>query len=250
MTIAIGRARWVRFVVLCLAMLRSGSLPCAMPGSVQAQVNEPAPDAKKVGEKGVEQNMVSFLITSAGWFLPFLILVSVALVALIVILAIDLRMGVAVPYNFVDTFTEMVNKRQFKQAFELCRTDPSFIARVLTAGMGRLQYGIEDAREACFNMVDSVRAGKDNLITYLATIGTLGPMIGLVGTVWGMVEAFRTLAGGDAPDSATWPAKSRTPSSSRSAASACRSRPSSVILSSRIASRVSPWTRATWPTIC
>src|SRR5262249_2027907 len=90
--------------------------------------------------------------------------------------------------------TDTVNKRQFKQAFELCRTDSSFLARVLTAGMGRLQYGIEDAREAAFNMVESVRAGKEQLITYLGTIGTLGPMVGLVGTVYGMILAFMELS--------------------------------------------------------
>ena len=119
---------------------------------------------------------------------------SVALVTLIVLLAMDLRMSLAVPNYFVDQFTDLVNKRQFKGAFELCRNDTSYIARVLTAGMGRLQYGIEDAREACFNMVDSVRAGKDNLITYLGTIGTLGPMLGLVGTVYGMIMSFMELS--------------------------------------------------------
>src|SRR5437868_4026650 len=87
--------------------------------------------------------------------------------------------GVLVPPNFVDEFTDIVNKRQFKQAFELCRNDNSFLGRVLTSGMGRLQYGIEDAREAAMNMVDSVKAGKDQLINYMGTIGTLGPMLGL-----------------------------------------------------------------------
>ena len=71
----------------------------------------------------------------------------------------------------------------------MAKEDASFLGRVLTAGMSRLQYGIEDAREAAFNMVESIKAGKDQLITYLATIGTLGPMLGLVGTVFGMIQA-------------------------------------------------------------
>src|SRR4029077_658659 len=96
-------------------------------------------------------------------------------------------------------FTDAVNKRQFKQAFELCREDNSFLARVLTAGMGRLQYGIEDAREASLNMVESIKAGKENLINYLGTIGTLGPMLGLVGTVFGMILAFMELSAGGQP---------------------------------------------------
>jgi biopolymer transport protein ExbB len=70
---------------------------------------------------------------------------------------------------------------------------------VMAAGMGRLQYGIEDARLASQNMVDSVKAGKEQLITYVATIGTLGPMLGLVGTVYGMILSFMELSAGGTP---------------------------------------------------
>ena len=99
---------------------------------------------------------------------------SVCLVALIVLLAMDLRMTVAIPPGFVEEFTDTVNKRKFKEAFDLARNDNSYVARVLTAGMGRLQYGIEDARETALNMSESVKSGKENLITYVATIGALG----------------------------------------------------------------------------
>jgi biopolymer transport protein ExbB len=66
--------------------------------------------------------------------------------------------------------------------------------------MGRLQYGIEDARETAYNTVESIKAGKETLITYLATIGSLGPMVGLVGTVYGMILAFMELSAGDTPN--------------------------------------------------
>src|SRR5262249_25411954 len=141
------------------------------------------------------------IVKSAGpVFGPILLLVSIALVALIVLLAMDLRMGVAIPPGLVEDFTATVTKRRFKEGFERCRHDSSFLARVLTAGMGRLQYGIEDSREASVNMVESIRASKDQLITYLATIGTLGPMLGLVGTVFGMILAFIELGKGGSPD--------------------------------------------------
>ena len=49
-------------------------------------------------------------------------------------------------------------------------------------------------------MVESIRAGKEQLIHYLGTIGTLGPMLGLVGTVFGMILAFMEMSSGKAPD--------------------------------------------------
>jgi len=43
-------------------------------------------------------------------------------------------------------------------------------------------------------MVESIRASKDQLIAYLAAVGTLGPLLGLVGTVSSMIKAFSALS--------------------------------------------------------
>lgn len=199
MELAAGSPSRFARVLLSFLMIGAiaGTVVLTTPTAAYAQEEQPA--EKEEGPKKTP-NLFSHIVSSAGWFFgPLLFIVSIALVTLIVLLAMDLRMGVAVPGSFVDDFTDMVNKRQFKQAFELCKNDNSFVARVLTAGMGRLQYGIEDAREASLNMVESVRAGKENLITYLATIGTLGPMLGLVGTVFGMILSFMELSGGGTP---------------------------------------------------
>src|SRR5207302_10872094 len=144
-----------------------------------------------------EELLITHMIESVGWvFGPVLVFVSVTLIAIIVLLAMDLRMGAAIPPSFVEDFTDVVNKRQFKAAYDLARNDGSFLGRVMTTGMGRLQYGIEDARNAAFNMVDSVKSSKEQLIAYLATIGTLGPLLGLVGTVYGMIQAFMVIGTG------------------------------------------------------
>jgi biopolymer transport protein ExbB len=159
------------------------------PSAAQAQEEEPAAKTKKDPENPV----VHFFKSIGPWFGILFAAISIGMVALIIILLLDLRLGEAVPTSFVEEFTEMVNKRQFKQAYEMCRNETSFVARVLTAGMGRLQYGIEDAREAMLAMVESVRAGKDSWISYLGVVGTLGPLLGLVGTVSGMIGAFKKL---------------------------------------------------------
>ena len=140
--------------------------------------------------------MLVHIIVSVGpVFGGILLIVSICLVALCVLLSMDLRMSAAIPPGFVEDFTDTVNKRQFKAAYEMAKNDASYLGRVMTTGMSRLQYGIEDAREAAFNMVESIRANKDQLVAYLAVIGTLGPLLGLVGTVWGMIGAFISLGG-------------------------------------------------------
>ncbi len=196
-SLAVGKLRSM-LLPLLLGVFTSGAVGVltvlATPVAVYAQEGE-APPAEDAGKEPLKLNPVVHFIVSIGWFFGFIFaIISVGMVALVIILVLDLRLGEAVPPAFVEEFTSMVNKRQFKQAYDLCRNENTFVARVLTAGMGRLQYGIEDAREAMMIMVDLVRSGKDSWISYLGVIGTLGPLLGLVGTVSGMIGAFRKLA--------------------------------------------------------
>jgi biopolymer transport protein ExbB len=178
------------FMALACILLQPDSRAFAQgdgQSPVGAEANEPA--------AAPPPNLFKHIVNSAGpFFGGLLFLVSLGLVALIVLLAMDLRMPMAIPPAFVEEFTDTVNKRKFREAYELARNDSSYLGRVLTSGMGRLQYGIEDARETAMHTVDSIRASKEQLITYLATIGTLGPMIGLVGTVSGMIMSFMELS--------------------------------------------------------
>jgi biopolymer transport protein ExbB len=147
------------------------------------------------GGTASEKPLVLFMMESLGWiFGPLLLAVSVSLVALCVLLALDLRMSAAIPPGFVDEFTDTVNKRKFKEAFDMARNDPSFLGQVLTAGMSRLQYGLEDAREAAMNTLEAIKSDKEQKNNYNAVIATLGPMFGLVGTVYGMIKSFSVLA--------------------------------------------------------
>ncbi|MBN9120225.1 MAG: MotA/TolQ/ExbB proton channel family protein [Planctomycetes bacterium] len=147
------------------------------------------------GEQASGGNLVLFMIKSLGWvFGPLLLAISVAMLALVVLLALDLRMSSAIPPGFVDEFTDTVNKRKFKEAFDMARNDPSFLGQVLTAGMSRLQYGLEDAREAAMNTLESIKSDKEQKNNYNAVIATVGPMLGLVGTVYGMIQSFSVLA--------------------------------------------------------
>ncbi len=197
-------ARWTLTVgklLVCFVLtgLVSGLFLAATPTAALAQDEKPEEAAPK---DKMSQNPIVHFFASIGiaFGLVFLAL-SIGTVALIIILFMDLRMADAISPTFEDEFTNMVNKRQFKQAYELAKNDTSWLSRVLSAGMGRLQYGIEDAREAMFSQTDMIKSGKDSMISYLSAVGTLGPLLGLVGTVSGMIGAFRKLGSATkAPD--------------------------------------------------
>ncbi len=133
----------------------------------KANAQEDADDGAKTTAtaptRAPTQNIFLHILKSVGWTFGFVLLViSIGLVTLVVLLSMELRMGAAIPPAFVEDFTDTVNKRRFKEAYELAKEDPSFVARVLTAGMSRLQYGIEDAREASFSMLESVGRARSS----------------------------------------------------------------------------------------
>jgi biopolymer transport protein ExbB len=183
---SIDRAARIRvFLFFSLCLLTMWSAPPAF-------AQEAAADAPPVV---AEDSLIVHIIKSAGIvFGPLLLFLSMALVALVILLALDLRMQAAIPPLFVQQFTDTVNQRRFKEAFELARADQSFLAKVLAGGMSRLQYGLEDARDAALNMVDSIRSSKEQINNYTAVICSLGPLVGLVGTVFGMILSFKELA--------------------------------------------------------
>ncbi len=71
---------------------------------------------------------------------------------------------------------------------------PSFLGKVLAAGVRKLPSGLAPAQRAMELANDDATMAMEHRTTYLATVGTLGPMIGLVGTVYGMILSFRVIA--------------------------------------------------------
>jgi biopolymer transport protein ExbB len=74
---------------------------------------------------------------------------------------------------------------------------------VLAAGVRKLPAGLDQGRRAVELANEDMTMQMEHRTTYLATVGTLGPMIGLVGTVYGMMLSFRVIATEGASPQAT-----------------------------------------------
>jgi biopolymer transport protein ExbB len=70
------------------------------------------------------------------------------------------------------------------------------LGRVLSAGIAELPNGLPDAREALERTGEVETVDMEKRISMLAVLGTLGPMIGLLGTLKGMISAFSDIAHG------------------------------------------------------
>lgn len=167
--------------------------PAQPPVAEAATPGAPASGPGETVDKGSKSFIAhAFESAGVGWSL-LMGVISISMVALSVFLLMELRLSAATPSDLVEEFSRQVNARQFSQAQSLLAENPSLLARALSAGLPKLQYGLDEAAEATNRKVEEFRAGKELVISFMAVIGQLGPLLGLVGTVYGMINSFQKL---------------------------------------------------------
>lgn len=137
---------------------------------------------------------VRALLRAGGLVGYVIIALSIALVALIVEHVMTVRRRTMIPPGLADEVQKLVNAGQLTQALELAQKDPSFLGYLLSAGLHEAPYGHPAAEKAMEDAAIEQSARLSRKIEYLSLIGVLGPLLGLMGTVWGMIQAFSEFA--------------------------------------------------------
>jgi biopolymer transport protein ExbB len=144
------------------------------------------------GEGG--ENFLRWMAGASGWIGIIIVAMSLYLVALVAWMFLHYRMPVVAPDELVNDIQSLLDKNKFNEAYHQLAEDDSFFARVLAAGVRKLPAGLDQGRRAMELANEDATMRMEHHTTYLATVGTLGPMIGLVGTVYGMMLSFRVIA--------------------------------------------------------
>lgn len=115
---------------------------------------------------------------------------SFLMVALIVEHLISLRYNALIPPGLADAIHHHLALRHYEEARQQCQFHPSFLAYVLAAGLRETDLGYAAVEKALEDAAVEQSARLYRKIEYLSVIGTIAPMLGLLGTVWGMILAF------------------------------------------------------------
>lgn len=125
---------------------------------------------------------------------------SVASIALIFDAILHLRESKIAPVETTEHIRSLIDSRQLKELIDFTAADQSFVSKAMQAGIRRAHLGYGAMREGLESAVSENSANLFRRIEMLNVIGNIGPLIGLLGTVLGMIEAFDALhhAGGQA----------------------------------------------------
>ena len=170
----------------------------AVTNPAEGESETPETDSGRVGADVIPSrpdNLLVYYIKALGaTFVIVFVGLSFALVALLVMCFLQLRRTVLMPPELMEGFENHLDKKEFQQAYELAKADDSYLGRVLSIGLVKLQVGRQQAFDAMRETQAEEAMQLEHKISYVSLIGALAPMFGLLGTVSGMVSAFTVIA--------------------------------------------------------
>ncbi len=135
------------------------------------------------------------------WFV--LIPLSVAMLALVIEHSFSIRRSTLIPAQSIQALQEPLKARRYVDAVQAAAGDPSMLGYVVHSAMNEATYGFAAMERAIEEAIDERAARLYRKIEYLNVIGSVSPMIGLFGTVYGLIRVFATIsAAGGIPEPA------------------------------------------------
>ncbi|MEE9391139.1 MAG: MotA/TolQ/ExbB proton channel family protein [Planctomycetota bacterium] len=140
------------------------------------------------------------LFTGGGWIGAVLWMLSVVGIALIIENFINVRREKLAPPEVLDEIEELFNEEQYQQALEICESDPNYLTNVLSAALPKVEYGYDSMEQAAHDIAEEEAIKLHAKVSWLSLLSAIAPMIGLLGTVWGMIGSFEVIATSSAPE--------------------------------------------------
>ncbi|HZU96637.1 MAG TPA: MotA/TolQ/ExbB proton channel family protein [Planctomycetota bacterium] len=135
------------------------------------------------------------LFKSTGVVGIVIVLLSVAGVAMAIQYGMELREQNVLPPYMVQEIDQLVEEEDYEGAAALCEKGESYFAKILLAGFQAVGVGDAHAPIEAMELAATEETFKLNAkISYINLIGNLGPLVGLLGTVTGMISSFQVIA--------------------------------------------------------
>lgn len=144
---------------------------------------------------GQEEAQSLWDILSEGGFIALLIaLLSIVAVTLVVKYIIDFQKDKVLPPEIVGEVDRLLQEEEYEEALSLCEMEPSVFTNIVAEGIAKIGMGKDEVERALDKAKKAEKTRLEGQISWLSLIGNIAPMVGLFGTVFGMITAFRQIA--------------------------------------------------------
>jgi len=141
-----------------------------------------------------EETSTFAVLGKAGIIGLFIMLLSIVALAVIIENFVSLNRDKLAPPELIDEIQALFDEGQYQEAMELCENEPSFFTNVTGAGVAKIGHSFQVIEQSISEMGDEESIRLHQKIGWLSLIANIAPMMGLLGTVSGMVKAFNEIA--------------------------------------------------------
>jgi len=126
-----------------------------------------------------------------GW-----VILGLSMIALTLIIreAMEIRKTKLAPPEVVEELEALMEAEEYQEAMEVCESEPCFFTNVVAAGLPKLNTSFEALEKSLEEMVEEENIKYMGRLSWLSLIAAVSPMMGLLGTVQGMIGAFDQIA--------------------------------------------------------
>jgi biopolymer transport protein ExbB len=125
-----------------------------------------------------------------GWVI---ILLSVVTVAMIIEQAVNIRRDKICSPELIDEIEALLEENELQEALELCESEPNFLTNSLAAGLPLVNEGYDKVKAAVENQAGVEAMKLQQKVGWMLFLSNIGPLLGLFGTVTGMISAFNVI---------------------------------------------------------
>jgi biopolymer transport protein ExbB len=123
-----------------------------------------------------------------------------ALLSVVIMAVLKHRVGAFMPPKFVEELDRRLQDKNYREAIELAGADPSAFAQMMHAALSQAARGYGAMEQALEEVADNLNSRRIRSLVWMEVAGAAGPMMGLFGTVFGMIVTFgKMVASGGAP---------------------------------------------------
>ena len=145
----------------------------------------------------IKRSLFEELNMPAIWFL---VLCSMVVVYFVLDVYMKSAPKLLIPAASVEALRDFFRKGDYQGAFNFCAANPDTVTNIVHAGLKHAPGGQAATEDAVSNAIIGENARFQNKIAYLSVIGVIAPMVGLTGTVLGMIDAFSQMGQAGAAD--------------------------------------------------
>jgi len=139
------------------------------------------------------QSMLDLVLKGGGAIGWVIIFLSVIGLALIIEHAINVSRDKLAPPDVIEHLESLLDAQNVQEAYDFCEANPGYLTNVMAAALPKLSHGFDSMEQAAHDVQEEESIKLHAKISWLSLIGNIAPLLGLLGTVKGMLDAFGTI---------------------------------------------------------